>query len=140
MIEFIKGEKYCRWNGTLMTPENCFTLFGAEYEIFVEKDFIDDGISIYTDEPIGKILVKLGEKYEKPEPYDSVLNLNSVSAIADYAWEEKLANKIVFDYDFIDNLVVKPLKQFKKDYPQFNEKVHNAFYDELDEYLNKIRS
>lgn len=137
MIEFIPGEPFCRWNGTLMTPEACIEMFGTDGEIYVEDGYIDDGIAIYTDKPIGEVLSKLGTKYESPEPYDPVLNLNSVTAIHEHAWEEKLAGKIVFDIDFIENLVVKPMKQFKKDYPKFNEEVHNAFYDELNEYYDK---
>ena len=136
MIEFVKGEEFCRWNGVLMNVENHRKLFGVDYEIFVEDGYIDDGDTIYTDEPIGKILYKLGTKYDKPEPYDPVLNLNSVSAIHDHAWEEKLAGQIVFDADFIENLVVKPMSQFKKDHPKFNQKLHDEFYEELDAYYD----
>ena len=53
MIEFRKGEKWCRWNGTLMSPRNHKKLFGVENEIYVEDGWIDaDGV-IYTDKPIG---------------------------------------------------------------------------------------
>ncbi len=138
MIEF-RNEEWCRWNGTLMSPENCKKLFGTEYEIFVEDGFIDDGETIYTDLPIGEILLKFGEIHEKPEPYDPVLNLNSVTAIHQFSWEESLAGKIVFDVNFIKNLTIKPMKQFKKDYPKFNQELHDQFYAELDQYYENMR-
>ena len=134
MIEFRDGEKWCRWNGTLMSPKNCKKLFGVDGEIAVEKDFIDDGRAIYTDKPIGKILAKLGEKFEDPGEYDDP----SGYGWKDYTWEKRLAGKIAFDLDFIKGLVVKPLAEFRKTYPYFNEKVHNAFYDELNEYYDKM--
>lgn len=33
MIEFVKGEGFCRWNGTLMNPENCVKMFGTDDEL-----------------------------------------------------------------------------------------------------------
>ena len=135
MIEFVKGEGFCRWNGTIMSPENCVKMFGTDGEIYIEDNFIDDGSTIYTDEPIGKILSMLGEKHEKPAPYDEVVDQGY--GWKGHCWEEKLAGKIVFDIDFIENLVVKPMKMFKKDYPNFDEEKHNAFYDELDKYYDE---
>lgn len=139
MIEF-RNEGWCRWNGTLMSPKNCKKLFGTEYEIFVEDGFIDDGETIYTDMPINEILLKFGEIHKAPEPYDPVLNLNSVTAIHQHSWEESLAGKIVFDVEFIKNLKIKPMKAFKKDYPKFNQELHDQFYDELDAYYENMRN
>lgn len=136
MIEFRKGEDWCRWNGTLMSPRGCKRLFGAEGEFYVEENLIDTGGVIYSDEPIGKILMTYGEKHEKPAPYDEVLSQGY--GWKDHCWDDKLAGKIIFDIDFIENLEVKPMKQFKKDYPKFNEEVHNAFFDELNEYYDKL--
>ena len=132
MIEFRHKEEWCRWNGTLMSPRNCKRLFGTDCEIFVEDDFIDDGIAIYTDKPIGEILYRLGEKFDDPGEYDEIINQGY--GWKDHEWEKKLAGKIMFGTDFIKNLVVKPMKQFKKDYPKFNQELHDKFYQELDDY------
>jgi hypothetical protein len=137
MIEFRHKEEWCRWNGTLMSPRNCKRLFGTDCEIFVEDDFIDDGIAIYTDKPIGEILYRLGEKFDDPGEYDEIINQGY--GWKDHEWEKKLAGKIMFNAEFIRNLVIKPMKKFKKDYPKFNQELHDQFYRELDEYYEALR-
>jgi len=115
-----------------MSPRNCKRMFGTEFEIFVEDDFIDDGDAIYTDRPIGEILYRLGEKFEDPGEYDEIINQGY--GWKDHVWEQKLAGKIMFNAEFIKNLQIKPMKQFKKDYPKFNQELHDKFYQELDSY------
>lgn len=44
MIEFVKGEGFCRWNGTLMNPENCVKMFGVgllDVKLLTEDELID---------------------------------------------------------------------------------------------------
>ncbi|MBP5457622.1 MAG: hypothetical protein J6Y37_14115 [Paludibacteraceae bacterium] len=135
MIEFRKGEEWCRWNGILMNPKNHKKLFGVENEVYVEDGWIDaDGV-IYTDKPIGQILMIFGEKREDPGEYDEVVNQGY--GWNDYTWEKQLAGKIIFPISFIENLEVKPMKQFKKDYPKFNQEKHDAFYNELEEFYDE---
>lgn len=137
MIEFRKGEKWCRWNGILMSPTNHKKLFGTNHEIWAEKGYIVDNSTIYTDKPIGKILAIFGKYYPNPEEDDRVIGQGY--GWEDHEWEKKLANSYVFNADFIKNLKVKPMAQFAIDYPNFNQKDHNAFYDELEKYYDKIR-
>lgn len=136
MIEFIKGEKWCRWNGILMSPRKCKQLFGTAYELYLEKGFIVDDCTIYTDKPIGKILVKFGVYHPVPKEYDEVLNQGY--GWRDYCLEKELGNKYTFDADFIKNLKVKPMSQFAIDYPNFNKEQHEKFYRELDRYYRKL--
>lgn len=136
MIEFIEGEKWCRWNGNLMSPTNCKKLLGTKYELYIEKGYIQDGNTIYTDKPIGKVLAKLGEYHPNPEPYDDVLSQGY--GWKDYCWEKDLANTYVFNADFIKNLKVKPMSQFELDFPNFNKELHEKFYRELDKYYKNL--
>ena len=137
MIEFRKGERWCRWNGILMSPSNHKKLFGCEEEIWVEDDYIVDGDTIYTDKPIGKILAKIGEYFPKVAPYDSCVD--NGYGWKDHCWEERLADHYLFPASFIKHLKVKTMTQFTTDYPRFNQTDHDAFYDELNEYYEKLR-
>ena len=135
MIEFRKGEKWCRWNGKIMSPKELIKQFGTDDEVSFEKGWIIVGDTIYTDKPIGKILLVLGESYGEPEPYDNVLS--GGYGWKDHCWEEKLAGNTVFSTSFIEHLVVKPYDSFAKDFPKFNRKKHDAFYNELDKYYEE---
>ena len=135
MIDFRQGEKWCRWNGILMSPRKCKQLFGTAYELYLERGYIVDGYTIYTDKPIGKILTKFGEFHPVPEEFDEVLSQGY--GWKDYCWEKELGNKYTFDADFIKNLKVKPMSQFAIDYPNFNKEQHEKFYRELDRYYEK---
>ena len=135
MIEFVEGENWCRWNGILMTPRNHKKLFGTTHELIVEKNWIQDDATFYTDKPIGKILALFGTYYPKPKEYDPVLSCGY--GLQSYCLEEKLADKYVFRADFIKNLKVKPMSQFAIDYPNFNKEQHEAFYKELNKYYDK---
>lgn len=137
MIEFRKGERWCRWNGILMSPTNHKKLFGTKYEIWVEKGYIVDGDTIYTDKPIGKVLSKIGEYHSDPGEYDEIINQGY--GWKDHCWEKELANSYVFNADFIKNLKIKSMAQFAADYPNFNQKKHDAFYDELNKYYEDLR-
>ena len=135
MIEFREGDKWCRWNGVLMNPKNHKKLFGVDFEMTCEYY---DGETFYTDEPIGKILMIFGEKFDKPEPYDEILS--NGYGWKDHCWEERLGGHVMFSTEFIESLKVKPMKAFKKDYPKFNQEQHDAFYIELDKYYEDMRN
>ena len=64
MIEFVKGDKWCSWNGIVMTPEIQAKIFGIEEEPIMEEEFIIAGDSVYTDKDLGIILKVFGHKEE----------------------------------------------------------------------------
>ena len=115
MIEFRPNEKFCRWNGILMTPETCIDLFGVEEEVIFEDGYIDAEDAIYTDLPINELLLKIGDIYETTNGNDT----------------------IEFDLNFIKYLKVKPYADFEKDYPKFNRQMHDAFYFDLDKFYEE---
>lgn len=144
MIEFIKNEPYCRWNGTLMTPEKCEELFGVEGELDICDEVIFDGETYYTDLSFGEFIEFLAKTYGKiygdaPE-WDNVLNLYTGSgALTDQSWREKVANHYLIPIGIVKGMKVLEYNAFKKDYPNFNEKGYYAFYDELYDYCEKLR-
>ena len=139
MIEFINGEPFCRWNGTLMNEKNHKKLFGVQYELdMFEDDIISfDGV-YYTDLPFGKLVMSLAEKIvEKVEDYDDVLDKG-------YGWsgwceEKELEGKMIIPIDMIKDMTVKPFQDFYKKYPKFNKEKYLEFYDELDEYYDNLK-
>lgn len=138
MIEFRKGEGRCRWNGTLMTDDNHKKLFGIECELAWEDDdlIICDDI-VYTDLKPSEVLMRMGEIYHGDINMDPILTSGYVNCEANYL-ERKFDGKFIIDscyVSIIDN--IKPFKDFKKDYPDFNRKEYHRFYDELDKYFNK---
>ncbi|MBP3732414.1 MAG: hypothetical protein J6I84_04130 [Bacilli bacterium] len=107
MIKFEPGDHYCCWNGILITPENHLSLFGVEEEIYEGEGWIDaDGI-LYSDLPIGELLIELG-----------IVK----------------GDKVTLDIDFLKNLVIKSYSEFTKDHPGFNRELYEQFYEELDNY------
>ena len=107
MIKFEKGDNYCCWNGILITPENHLSLFGVREEIYEDEGWIDaDGI-IYSDLPIGELLLSVGQIK---------------------------GDKVILEIDFLRNLVIKPYSDFPKDHPGFNRELYDEFYEELDNY------
>ena len=138
MIEFRKGESWCRWNGILMSPEKCIELFGIDGEIDRNEDetiIIYD--AIYTDKPINEIILFLGKIHHADEPADPILTKGCVN----YAYEsldESLDGKVILSIDDVELLNnVKPLDEFKKDYPNFNKDLYEKFYEDLDEYYRQ---
>lgn len=118
MIEFKEDEPYCRMNGVLMSPENYMDLFGVEWQVEENLDgtIIICGNTVYTDKPISEIVLFLGE-------------------VRDNGLTVSLP---ICDIELLDS--IKPLKQFKEDYPNFNREKYDAFYDELDKYYEDMRN
>ena len=57
------------------------------------------------------------------------------------ALDQKLDGKVILsmeDIKLLDN--IKPLKEFKNDYPNFNKELYEKFYNELDKYFEDIRN
>ena len=140
MIEFIKGEKFCRWNGVLMSPEKCIEVFGVDGEIqeITNKLWIYDDV-IYSDFKISKILIKLGYVFQASSKADPILTHGYVNYQREQL-EEELDGKLIIDKNYIDILDnIKSFSEFYKDYPNFNKEKYDTFYKELDVYLENYR-
>ena len=140
MIEFVEGEKFCRWNGTLMSEKNYKKLFGIDGEPDVADDLICyDGI-FYTDLSFGDLVIRLaewyGEKHGKVEEYDDVLSKGG--GWSGYCVEKTLENKLIIPIDVVEGMEMKPLAAFRKKYPKFDQEKFFAFQDELEEYYDKL--
>ena len=72
-IEYRDNEDYPRYNGILMTPEECIKLYGfdGEFELFSDGLYsIND--TTYTDKSFYDIVMLLGTVHGKVEEYDSI--------------------------------------------------------------------
>lgn len=142
MIEFIDGENWCRWNGTLMSPEKCIELFGVDGEIETNDDetIIIYEDTIYTNKLISEIILFLGEVHKADKPADPILTQGYVNYLYE-SLDQRLDGKVILSIEnirLLDN--IKPLKEFKNDYPNFNKELYEKFYNELDEYFEDIRN
>lgn len=138
-IEFVKGEKYCRFDGIVMTPEACIDLYGfdGEFELF------DDGICVingttYTDKSLYDIVMLLGTVHGEVEEYDVIASQGRGRET--YYFEKQLENTIVIPIVNLDCIKrIKPLKDLKDDYPNLNIEKYDEFYGCLDKYHDKLR-
>ena len=120
MIEFIDGEEVCRWNGIPITEEFHMKLFGVPEEIFMEDDIIGVGTTYYTDKSLYDVLCSIGTIVkDKMEWQDGGVSTG---------------DHLVLHLGSIQDLEIKPYKDFKKDYPRFDEEEYNSFYNDLDAY------
>ena len=117
MIEFVKGDEWCSWNGIVMTPEIQAKIFGIEEEPIMEKEFIIAGDSVYTDKDLGIVLKVFGHE-EENYPYHVLISKDLFNGIKH----------------------IKPYHQFWKDYPNFNQELLDKFNEELDEYYETLHN
>lgn len=137
MIEFKDKDKYCRWNGTLMSPENHKKLFGIDKELVcLTKDLIIYDTTYYTDMPLDKLLLKIGTHYKTDAQRKEVCSMDA--GWHDSIWEHCLKDKVVVPYSAIKGMKVKPIYEFRNDFPYFDNKAYTKFYKELDEYYNNM--
>lgn len=142
MIEFIKGEERCRWNGILMTSDNHEKLFGIhECEPIIEDDFIEIDNVIYTDLCFGdlfNLMIKTNSKHRGKEPeYDEILSQGH--GFGQYCERAKVQCSYIIKDDVLERfegIITKPYCDFKKDYPNFNREKFFEFQKELDEYYD----
>lgn len=133
MIEFNDKDKYCRWNGTLMSPENHKKLFGIDKELVcLEKNLIVYDTTYYTDMPLDKLLLKIGVHYKSETQRKDVCSMDA--GWHDSIWNNILKNNVVIPYSAIKGMKVKPITDFRKDFPDFDNKAYTQFYKELDKY------
>lgn len=134
MIEFNDKDKYCRWNGTLMSPENHKKLFGIDKELVcLTKNLIIYDTTYYTDMPLDKLLLKIGTHYKTDAQRKEVCSMDA--GWHDSIWERCLKDKVAIPYSAIKGMKVKPICEFRNDFPYFDNKAYTKFYKELDEYF-----
>ena len=143
MITFNENENWCRWNDILMSPKNCEEIFGTSEEFY--GDFKDVIISyekdtIYTDLRIGDLILWLGDIYKAPEKLDYICSQSHVNWPLE-SFQEEINGKVLLnrqDIDLFNN--IKPMNDFKKDYPNFNKEKYFSFYNELDQFYEQLRN
>ena len=133
-IEFIDGEEYLRFNGVLMTPEECIKLYGFDGEFdILKKDIISLNGTIYTNKKLYDVIKLLGEVHGEVEEYDVISSQGR--GFETYCAEERLNNTVVIPLRVIEYLdAIKPLEDFTKDYPNINIEKYKEFYSCLNEY------
>ena len=134
-IEYRDNEEYPRFNGVLMTPEECIKLygFGGEFDI-LKKDIISLNGIIYTNKKLYDVIKLLGEVHGEVEEYDIISSQGR--GFETYCAEERLNNTVVIPLRVIEYLeAIKPFNDFKKDHPNINIEKYKEFYGCLNEYF-----
>ena len=124
-IEYRDNEDYPRYNGTLMTPEECIKLYGFDGEFdILKKDIISlDGI-IYTNKKLYDVLKLLGTTFNSCDYEDEIIQ----------QFEETL---VIYIRNIEHLESIKPLEDFTKDYPNINIQKYKEFYSCLNEYYKE---
>ena len=138
-IEFIDGEDVCRLGGVLLTNEYVNELCGMEDEIdYYSKDVILVGGVLYTNsKTIGEILLALGEYYEPIEKYDMISSKGY--GMQSHSAREELNDSIVIsNFSDIKDIEIKSIKDFHKEYPNFNYTEYRKIMDSLDNYYKHM--
>ena len=102
-LEFRDNEDYPRYNGTLMTPEECIKLygFGGEFDI-LKKDIISLNGIIYTNKKLYDVIKLLGEVHGEVEEYDIISSQGR--GFSSHCAEERLNNTVVIPLRVIEYL------------------------------------
>lgn len=135
MIEFRKGEKYCHWNGILMTPEKCKELFGVKSEVYFGKGVVYYNNVFYTLLPFGKLVEYIAKNFGgkvcgKVPP----CRVN----FAEWQARKEMEDSFIIPKKAVKNAVIRLPGAFYDDYPNFDLKKYKKFYKELDEYYDKM--
>ena len=136
-IEYRDNEEYVRYNGILMTPEECTKLYGFDGEFdILKKDIISFNGTIYTNKKLYDVIKLLGEVHDEVEEYDVISSQGR--GFSTHCAEEKLNNTVVIPLRVIEYLeMIKPLEDFTKDHPNINIEKYKEFYSCLNEYYAK---
>ena len=138
-IEFKDDEEYLRFNGVLMTPEECIKLYGFDGEFdILKKDIISFNGTIYTNKKLYDVIKLLGEVHGEVEEYDVISSRGL--GYEQHCHEAQLNNTVVISLrsiEYVEN--VKPFMEYKKDYPNLNVEKYIEFMDCLDEYYNGLK-
>ena len=138
-IEFIDGEPFCRYDGILMTPENCIKMFGTDYTEVDSEEFIqwEDG-TIYTDFSFSEIIKAIAykETFNEPE-YDDALSQGY--GFGQYTRDKEIENCYILTKGSVNSIKdIKPIKSFKKDHPEVKLKKLIKFSNELYKYFEEL--
>ena len=144
-IEYINGEPFCRYNGVLMSEENCIKMFGTDCtECILSEKYIEfpvgkgDKYIIYTDYPINKIIPMLASATTGPAgEYDEIIN----QGYGYNSWlkDKEYENSYIIPKNNISGLkAIKSIDDFKKRYPKIKIKEIVEFNKELNKYLDNL--
>ena len=125
-IEFRDNEDYPRYNGILMTPEECIKLYGFDGEFdILKEDIISLNGTIYTNKKLYDVIMLLGTRFTDIGCYND----------EDF-YSQSLKETVIVPICNIEFLKsIKPLEDFKKDYPNINIEKYKEFYGCLNEYF-----
>ena len=125
-IEYRDNEDYPRYNGTLMTPEECIKLYGFDGEFdILKEDIISLNGTIYTNKKLYDVIMLLGTRFTDIGCYND----------EDF-YSQSLKETVIVPICNIEFLKsIKPLEDFKKDYPNINIEKYKEFYGCLNEYF-----
>ena len=123
-IEYRDNEEYVRYNGILMTPEECIKLYGFDGEFdILKKDIISLNGTIYTNKKLYDVIKLLGEVHDEVEEYDVI---------------SSQGRTVIIPLRVIEYLeTIKPLEDFTKDHPNINIEKYKEFYGCLNEYYKE---
>ena len=117
-----------------MSPENHKKLFGIDKELVcLTKGLIIYDTTYYTDMPLDKLLLKIGTHYKTEAQHKDVCAMDA--GWNDNIWYNILKDNVVIPYSAIKGMKVKPIYEFRNDFPYFDNKAYTKFYKELDEYF-----
>ena len=127
-IEYRDNEDYPRYNGILMTPEECIKLYGFDVEFdILKKDIISLNGTIYTNKKLYDVIMLLGTRFTDIGCYND----------EDF-YSQSLKETVIIPICNIEFLKsIKPLEDFKKDYPNINIEKYKEFYGCLNEYYKE---
>jgi hypothetical protein len=127
---FLVNEKPCDYN----------SLFGLEGEM---QGNIEEGVILYgdiytSDFSILNIIKILGESYDKMDAYDEIASMGRGSSKY-YAIEDIIGTKgaiVIRNFEFLKDIKIKPISEFIKEYPNYNEHNYNLVMDAFDKYYS----
>lgn len=117
------------------------SLFGIEGEM---GGSMDEGVILYgdiytSDFSILKILNLLGQSYDKREGYDEISSMGRGGS--KYYAEEAILGEnggiIIRNLDNIRNVEIKPMVEFMKKYPNYNDYNYHLVMNAFDNYYSR---
>lgn len=137
-IEFIDNEPFCRFDGTIMTPENHIKIFGEPGEVAIWDDrFCLTKDTIYSDNDFCDIVKYFGTSYGDAPEYDYIFCEGRYTH--EQYLQEHLQNSVLIPLQSIEGIKhIKPFDDLKKDYPNFKYEKYIEFQDCLNEFYNNL--
>ncbi len=142
-IEFIKGEPFCRANGEITTKEWSEKNLGTDEEFVIGDDFILTEEFLYLKKmTVESVLLAVGTFHGAQKPYDAIAS-QGYGSTRHYTASAILGDKnaiVVKQPEVYEGVIIKPMREFKKDFPNFNKKKYMGFYNSLEQYYKDLRT